>query len=122
MVDHDLVCPSASTPGTAHIADYQPDQVEVQADSPSGGLLILTDSYDSAWTVTIDSVPAALLRVDTALRGVCLPAGAHTVRFSYQPGIFWLGVGVSLSAWLALLIAAIGLIFRASRKNPFRST
>jgi len=100
-----VACASANSPGSvpgqpATIVRYEPNAVEVDANSATGGLLVLTDSYDSEWSVTVDNAPAVLVRTDTALRGVCLPAGTHHISFVYQPRAFWAGVAISLAAWL----------------------
>ncbi len=110
VVDHPVDCPSGSAGQVApQMVRYEPNAVDIDATGP--GVLILTDSYDPNWTVMVDSTPAELLRVDTALRGVCLSAGAHRVRFEYQPETFRIGVLVSLAGWIVLgLLGAARLV------------
>ena len=110
FVGQPLSCPGDGS-GSASISDYQPNSVTVKADSADGGMLILTDSYDQDWSVTTDGLPAPLVRVDTALRGVCLSAGSHSVHFGYQPRIFWIGAAASIVGWLiVVVVTAVGLI------------
>jgi hypothetical protein len=120
FVDQAVNCPGSS-PGTAQITRYEPDMVEIQADSPTGGLLVLSDSYDADWSATEDSLHLPLIRVDTALRGVCLSTGRHAIRLEYQPHVFWDAVIVSLIGWLLLVLTAIFLIAlkRSSAPNGF---
>ncbi|MHB8625395.1 MAG: YfhO family protein [Aggregatilineales bacterium] len=120
FVDRSVACVTGDSAGSAQaqpatITHYESNTVEVDANSPTGGLFVLTDSYDSDWQVTVDNVPATLLRTDTALRGVCIPAGTHQVRFVYQPSAFWAGVAISAGGWL--IVGLIGLIigFRSIR-------
>jgi uncharacterized membrane protein YfhO len=80
---------------------YAPNVVEMSSTSDQPGVLVLTDSYDPNWTVTVDGVAADMLRVDTALRGVCVDAGEHTVRLEYQPRAFYIGVLISVAGWLS---------------------
>jgi ADP-ribose pyrophosphatase YjhB (NUDIX family) len=95
---------AATTPtGSAHIVRYEPNAVEVAAESVQGGVLVLSDAYDPNWDVRVDGAPANLLRVDTALRGVCVSAGAHRVTFDYTPRLFFAGLIISVLAWLGLL-------------------
>jgi hypothetical protein len=113
-------CETSSAPDetlsdTARIVNYEPNSVDIATTSPQSGILVLTDSYDPNWTVAVDSVPATLLRVDTALRGVCVPAGEHHVRFDYQPKAFIAGVIISLVGWMAFIL--FGLFILASRLN-----
>jgi hypothetical protein len=100
---------------TARIVTYEPNSVDIATTSSRPGILVLTDSYDPNWTVTVDSASAALLRVDTALRGVCMPAGEHHVRFDYVPKAFVAGVIISAIGWAAfLLFGLLSLRFRQS--------
>jgi hypothetical protein len=110
-------CESGS--GSARITRYDPNRVEVAVDTPQGGMLVLTDSYDPNWTVTVDGRPAQLLKVDTALRGVCIPAGSKMVQFDYQPRAFYAGVGISGVSWTALAIFSLFIGARRWRKSKF---
>jgi len=105
FVAQPIACPSNGS-GTASITHYASNTVEIA--TKTGGLLILTDSYDPNWVAFIDNVPAPVVRADTALRGVCVPDGAHQVRFEYQPRAFWIGVLISVVGWLSII--AIGAI------------
>ena len=102
VVDAPMDCERGSGVSSAQITSYLPNTVALSAQTESGGLLVLTDSYDPNWTVTVDGQSAELLRVDTALRGVCLPAGKHSVTFGFQPRMFYIGVVISAMAWLIL--------------------
>ncbi|GAB4529670.1 MAG: hypothetical protein Fur0018_16400 [Anaerolineales bacterium] len=62
---------------------WTPNRVTVQADGP--GLLVLSEVAYPGWQARVDGVPAPLLTPAGVLRGVLLPAGAHTVIFSYAP-------------------------------------
>jgi len=87
--------------------------VEISASSDHAGILILADSYDPNWTVSVDGSPVGLLRVDTALRGVCVPAGEHRIRFEYQPRAFYIGVMVSMIGWVLVGIMALSALLRS---------
>ena len=86
----------------AQIVRYDPDVVELRTDGAGAGVLVLSDAYDPNWTVSVDGAPAELLRVDTALRGVCVGAGAHQVTFTYRPWLFFAGVVISMAGVLVL--------------------
>jgi hypothetical protein len=101
---------------TSHIVDYRPNSIDILTTSVQPGVLVLTDSYDPNWSVTVDSAPASLLRVDTALRGVCVPAGDHQVRFVYQPKTFVVGVMMSLVGWGIFIVFGLFALW-----NPLRS-
>ena len=90
---------NAGTAGSAQIVRYEPNSVELAADS-QGGVLVLTDAYDQNWDVRVDGTPANLLRVDTALRGVCVSPGPHRVTFDYTPRLFFAGLIISVLGWV----------------------
>ena len=77
-------------PGPAPDADaititrYAPETVDIAARSAAAGVLVLADQAFPGWEATVDGQPAPILTVDHALRGVYLPAGAHTVRFTMR--------------------------------------
>jgi hypothetical protein len=113
VVSREVDCVPQQAPGdvsstTARIVRYSPNTVEITTDSAQPGVLVLTDIYDPFWEVTVDGKSADLLRVDTALRGVCMTAGAHRVRFEYRPTLLFVGLAISAVSWV--LVAVAGLI------------
>ncbi len=100
----------------ASITRYATDSVTVDTRG-SGGLLVLTDSYDPDWVAAVDDHPASVVRVDSALRGVCVPGGDHQVRFDYQPRAFEIGILVSALSWIGIGLAGVWIGVRwAGRK------
>ncbi len=107
--------------GEGLISTYTPNTVEITTNAAYPGILILTDSFDPNWTVRVDGQPAELLRAYTALRGVCLPAGQHLIRFEYQPRTFYAGLVISATSWAILgLIGGIGLMRRLRNRSTAR--
>ncbi|GAC1364052.1 MAG: hypothetical protein NVSMB32_06210 [Actinomycetota bacterium] len=104
---------------SATVQRYEPEKVvlSVPASSP-GGVLVLTDQWFPGWRASVDGHAAPIMRVDLALRGVALGAGAHTVTFAYRPR--WLGEGLALTAFTVLLTAA-GMAL-AGRRGPRRGS
>ncbi len=85
----------AAWPGEARIVDYQPQSVEIAATGP--GVLVLADSWYPGWRATVEPGGAAggaggaaqevpILRADLLFRAVVVSAGAHTIRFRFDPG------------------------------------
>lgn len=99
--------------GNATIAKYGLHEVEVEVEASRAAVLRLADLWYPDWKVSVDGKPATLLRADHLLRAVAVPAGRHTVRFTYASSAFTLGAWVSaLSVVLALLLM-LGGGFRA---------
>jgi len=118
-----LVADSISSPdaasanaaaGTVEIASYAPKRVELKANATAPSVLLLNDRFDPGWKVSVDGKPATLLRANFLMRGVQLPAGQHTVVFSYQPAskVFY----ISLAATL-LGLALCAFVWWDGRRN-----
>jgi hypothetical protein len=95
----------------ARVTRYEPHQVEVEAEMTTPGLLILSDTHYPGWKVKVDGRPVSLLRVNYALRGVYLPAGAHQVNFYFAPIFFYIGLTLTCTT----LVFGLGLAWKASR-------
>jgi hypothetical protein len=96
----------------ARVTENQPTRVAIEARSPVGGRLILTDLMYPGWNVTVDGAAGQPQLVEGQFRGVDLPAGTHTVTWSYQPRVVYWGLFVSAAAWICL--AAI--VFISARR------
>ena len=70
--------------GTVEFKSYSPKQIVLATQSVTPSMLLLNDKYDPGWHVTVDGKPAELLRCNFIMRGVYLPAGAHTVEFQFS--------------------------------------
>jgi hypothetical protein len=68
----------------------------------SPGLVVVSDLYYPGWEVTVDGVPAEILRTNRAMRGVILPSGTHRLVFRYNPLSFRVGIALSLVGLAAL--------------------
>jgi hypothetical protein len=75
---------NAST-GTARILRYANTEVEVEAEAPDGGFLLLNDAWHPWWRAEVDGRPAPILKADVLFRAVALGPGAHRVRFVFAP-------------------------------------
>jgi Bacterial membrane protein YfhO len=91
---------------TAKITDYRSDRVTAQTDAATGGRLIVTDLMYPGWQVAIDGTPAEALTVDEMFRGIDVPAGSHTIVWSYHPRSLYWGLGVSIATFVLLAAVA----------------
>ena len=99
--------------GTARLTSYGDDRVVARANAKTGGLLVLTDTYFPGWKATVDGRSAPIERVDYLLRGVRVPAGAHTVEFRYEPASWRAGWIISLLA----LVTVVGVALLGWRRR-----
>jgi hypothetical protein len=80
----------ARRPGQARIIDYANTRIEIDADAPDGGWLVLNDVWHPWWHATIDGADAPVLRANGMFRAVAVTPGHHIVQFSFHPiaGLF----------------------------------
>jgi hypothetical protein len=89
---------------TVTIDRYEPDRVELTAHLGSAGLVVLADVFYPGWELSIDGVPAPILRANRAMRGALVPSGRHRLTYAYRPNSVRLGVVASVVGTLALLV------------------
>jgi len=104
-----------TTPGRVLRLARGLEQVEVEADAPSEGVLVVNDAAWPGWTATIDGAPVPILVADGLVRAVRFPAGRHTLVMRYRPPEVRRGIAVS-ALGLALLCGA-ALLERARRRR-----
>lgn len=75
----------ARRPGSASIRHYANTVVEIEADSPDGGWVVLADTWHPWWFADIDGRPASVEQANVLFRAVEVPSGRHTVRLTFRP-------------------------------------
>jgi hypothetical protein len=113
------VVPSAGE--TAQVVGESPNHLELTTRSEATGLLVLSEVDYPGWQVRVDGQPAQVLRADTTLRAVCLPAGSHTVRFDFRPRDLVVGGIISCLALVVVMGAVIGGLMSARRARATSS-
>lgn len=105
--------PTQRPPSPAEIVSYGRTRIEVKVELDQAGVLLVNDKYDPDWRVKIDGTPAEVLRCNYIMRGVEVPAGQHTVVFTYRP--FLIPFLLSLGVTLAILVWAVVRLLRGRR-------
>ncbi len=94
LLDADAVASLPSSASTAQAADdigrvkilrYRHDSVEIEAESRTGGAVVLNDIWQPWWFAEVDGRPAPLLKANVLFRAVAVPPGTHRVRFVFRP-------------------------------------
>jgi uncharacterized membrane protein YfhO len=100
--------------GAVEFKSYAPKHIVFAATNSAPAVLLLNDQYDPHWSVTVDGRPAELMRCNYLMRGVWLPAGAHTVEFNFTMPHRLLYV--TLSAMLLGILLGVYLLFAGRRQ------
>ncbi|MFZ4827060.1 MAG: YfhO family protein [Phototrophicaceae bacterium] len=106
MFTEPLSCEMGDGTYRATITDYRPSTVEI-AVSGTGGVLVLSDQMYPGWEATVDGEPVPIGTAWTFMRAVCVPDGEHVVTFRFVPRVVWVGMGISLLAWMGWGIALV---------------
>ena len=101
---------------TANIVKYGNLSVVLQATSNGPGVLVLADSYFPGWRVFVDGKEEKLLRANYFFRGVGILPGDHRVEFRYDPMMFKIGLGVSLTTVLILCFVTLLRLLKTRRQ------
>ena len=74
--------------------------------------IVYNDSYTTSWKGYVDGKPVELLRANQAFKGIRVPAGEHTVEFSYHPpGGAWVYKAATGALFIFLLWTVIMLYY-----------
>ncbi len=102
-----------------HAVHDSGDNITVDVAAAGAGYLVVADSMQSGWRVSIDGAPARMVDADHAFSGVFVPAGQHRVEFSYRgQGMV---AGLFITAVSLVILAALYLWARVRRRSSVRT-
>lgn len=96
-------------------------RLAVTVDAPAPGTLVVTEGYAPGWRATVSTsgsapTPTAVSQANIAFQGVPVPAGRSTVRLSYTPASFRVGLFLALLG-VGILAAVLLSIPRTGGRN-----
>ncbi|MBA3860000.1 MAG: hypothetical protein C0507_24075 [Cyanobacteria bacterium PR.3.49] len=92
-------------------------KISMTVDAPADAVLVLADTYYPGWKARVDGKEVPIFHADYLFRGVQIPAGKHTVEFSYSSKPF----NIALVLFSLGLIASAVLLVR-SRSSSRRES
>ncbi|WP_114689322.1 YfhO family protein [Polynucleobacter necessarius] len=90
----------------AKITKYENTYIEIQGNSSSNRLLVLTDNWNKNWAVEVNEKPADLIKVNGVFRGVIIPRGVYNVQMKYKSNVIFWSIIISLFSALMLILVA----------------
>ncbi len=99
---------------SARVDRYDADGMNLLTSTATPGLLVLSEIYDPAWKAYVDDLSMHVYVADGALRAIALPAGDHRVELRYEPTA--LGIGVTLSL-TTLVLLVLMIAWRGPRRS-----
>lgn len=102
------------------LTDYRPDQLTYESDAATEKLAVFSEIYynvNNDWKVTVDGQEASLLRADYVLRALRVPAGKHTIIFSFEPKSVSAGHTIDLAGSVLMVLMIAGALFLNFKKQ-----
>ena len=119
--DKDLKSENFLVDSTATITlkTVQPNKLEYTSNNKNEGFAVFSEMYYSkGWKATINGKEQPIYRVDYTLRGLKVPAGNHTILFTFEPEVVKTGSTIALiSSILVGLLLILGVFFIYRKKN-----
>jgi hypothetical protein len=109
VVEASVLSPPAGSHGRASVRRDEPARVELAVWTDAPALVVLNDAWSPGWHAEVDGEPVPIVRTNYLVRGVAVPSGAHSLRFTYRtPGLVagalaTAACGVALLAWALAL-------------------
>ncbi len=101
---------------TGNVTRYDPLNIDIQADVPQSGILVLNDAEYPGWEATVDGNKTGMLSANYIFRGLLVSPGRHRIHFGYQSRVFRVGTLISLSTLALLVVSFTPLWGRVQRQ------
>ncbi len=99
------------TTATIALTDYRVNRLTYEYASTLPQMAVFSEIYyPEGWTATIDGQPLDYFRADYILRAAVLPAGEHTVVFSFAVPHYKLHSAITLAFSIAILLCVIAAL------------
>ena len=91
---------------TVTLLDQNPNYLKYETQSQKTGFAVFSEIYyPEGWTALIDGKETEIVRANYVLRALSVPAGKHTVEFTFRPDAYVIGNKVTMvSSWVMLLL------------------
>lgn len=101
---------------TLELSHFSTTRIEGTVNCQRDGLLYTSIPQNGYWHVDVDGKEAHIVLIGDAMIGVSLPAGNHSLTFTYENRAFSLGWKISLLC-AALFLALTAIAYVPQRKK-----
>jgi uncharacterized membrane protein YfhO len=95
--------PTGGHHGNARVTAYDDNRLELEAASPTEGIMVLSEIFYPGWKAYVDGAETEILRTDYNLRGIAFSGGSHHVEFRFSPPPFVTGAWITGAAFVVCL-------------------
>lgn len=101
--------PHHDSTATIKLTDYAPNRVEYDCSAAEAGTIVFSEIYyPYGWKAFIDDKPVEHFRANYTLRALNVPAGAHHIRFIFDPDSVREGAKVSVACYILMYAIILG--------------
>ncbi len=104
----DQLSATAPATSTVTISDRRANGMTLAANMGADGYVVVADTFYPGWQATVDGERTEVLRANSAVRAVAVPAGEHVVEMVFRPKDFIFGATVSILTLILCLAIALG--------------
>ena len=114
--------PGKAQDAVIELTSYSPKSIDYSVKTSRPGTVVFSEVYyPYGWKATLDGQKADYFRADYLLRAMNVPAGEHTINFTFDPDSVHKGNTLSVICiiliYLATALAAAFGIWKATRKK-----
>ncbi|WP_334167243.1 YfhO family protein [Phocaeicola paurosaccharolyticus] len=106
---------------TIKLKSYEPNKLEYDVDSKTGGAVVFSEIYYPGWKSFIDGKEVAHGRANYILRAMNVPSGKHTITFTFDPDSIHVTETIAFLAIALIVIMCFAyisyIIFRRVKKK-----
>lgn len=114
--------PATGTPAdgdTIYLSTNDNDQMTYQSKTTAPRFAVFSEVYyPRGWHAYIDQTEAPIIRTNYALRGLSIPPGSHTIRFTFHPGSYYTGRTIQIAASILLFALLVFAAIKEARPGP----
>jgi uncharacterized membrane protein YgdD (TMEM256/DUF423 family) len=93
--------------GSADVEGKSNGYMKIMANVDAPGIVVVSEAFHPNWTATINGRELKPFKVNGAMLGIAIPAGASSIELSYRPIDFYIGTGVSLFTLVVIFLLRV---------------
>jgi hypothetical protein len=101
-------------PEPATFKTYSANRLELDVQTQSRGMLVLSELFYPGWRATVNGEKATIYKINGVFRGIVVPEGRSRITLQYAPISVFVGGFISLITFFAVLL---GFAFHWRRSN-----
>lgn len=100
------------------LKSYQPNELVYKTNASSPQFVVFSEMYyQPGWQAYLDGEKVEHVRANYLLRAMNIPAGEHTVTFSFEPEVVNTGSSIALASSIILVLIILGGFYYKSRNR-----